>query len=569
VVVGFADGRLVYTRRGFFRQRQDTVVYQGAVQEIQAVAWRGTLLAIADASGIRLVDFETMARIAHVDRPTGARPGLYPSISDLRPVMAWETSYNLLVAWGDCLLSLQVRDQASTAAAANHFRSLSGESSLISDAGGASPSAPAVVATSSSTAPTIGAQGDVVSSSPSTEHPPLSSPPTATLSPRRRTVECTMAWQLDCIATGVAPLDGEHVVVLGLVPPAFDEDPLDCIALKNDLELQVLARANGEVRYADLIPVVRQETNVNVDGSAMVPEVASSFRLISSFAAPRMDDASEAMALDALRAESGELVFGDGGDFGEPAMPLSLFSVDAASRRTGFRDSHLRWNMSMASFDISQLEQRVAHHDFEDEDDDDADSVDSDDYGLIFHSSESTKNEESSNYLDKFALPPMLVVVAPRDAIQVRVRGVDDAIAFALSERKAGLALFWGIRHRRQLRKYTVSDLVNAWFQSVLRLRLSDSVKPGQTTPGTPDGTSTHLSLRRMKLAAEAMPVLLGGDVDLWCRWIKQMEKIPGALFIARRALPVRGMFSCSLLQQVPQAPCDTHDHPFRSCFTK
>jgi hypothetical protein len=47
--------------------------------------------------------------------------------------------------------------------------------------------------------------------------------------------------------------------------------------------------------------------------------------------------------------------------------------------------------------------------------------------------------------------------------------------------------------------------------------------------------------LRRMKLAAEAMPILLGGDVDLWCRWIKEMEQIPGALFIARGALPVRG----------------------------
>ena len=56
LVAGFADGRLVLTRRGFFQRRTDSVLYQGAAKTdeksyrgIEAIAWRGSLVAWADA----------------------------------------------------------------------------------------------------------------------------------------------------------------------------------------------------------------------------------------------------------------------------------------------------------------------------------------------------------------------------------------------------------------------------------------------------------------------------------------------------------------------------------------
>jgi hypothetical protein len=55
LLVGFADGRLVFTKRGFFQRRNDAVIYQGAKTTdgnylgIEALAWRGPLVAWADA----------------------------------------------------------------------------------------------------------------------------------------------------------------------------------------------------------------------------------------------------------------------------------------------------------------------------------------------------------------------------------------------------------------------------------------------------------------------------------------------------------------------------------------
>jgi vacuolar protein sorting-associated protein 41 len=56
VLTGFSDGRLVLTKRGFvFQRRTDAIIYQGAYQEsnghrgIEAIAWRGSLAAWADA----------------------------------------------------------------------------------------------------------------------------------------------------------------------------------------------------------------------------------------------------------------------------------------------------------------------------------------------------------------------------------------------------------------------------------------------------------------------------------------------------------------------------------------
>ena len=51
LLVAFADGRLVLTKRGFvFQRRNDAVIYQATAGDfVEAIAWRGTLVAWADA----------------------------------------------------------------------------------------------------------------------------------------------------------------------------------------------------------------------------------------------------------------------------------------------------------------------------------------------------------------------------------------------------------------------------------------------------------------------------------------------------------------------------------------
>jgi len=168
VVVGFESGRLVMTKRGMiFSRRSDQVLYHSPEDDfpIHAATWRGSLLAWADPTGIRLMDVDQMVRIAHVDRPTGARPTLYPSIDVVHPSLCFETSAQLLVAWGDCLLSLRVSSSEQ------QRRTTSGGST----AGGAAPSSDGGGGTGSDSAA-----------------PP---PPPRSPSVTRRTVECNMVSQ--------------------------------------------------------------------------------------------------------------------------------------------------------------------------------------------------------------------------------------------------------------------------------------------------------------------------------------------------------------------------------------
>ena len=214
------------------------------------------------SSGVRLFDIEGMARIAHIDRPTGARSSLYPTISSLHPSIIFERSDSLLIGWGDCLMALRVRESKS------------------------------------STAPTKeGAQPRKV----------------------RKTVEASMAWELDCVACEVVPVDEEHVAVLGLVPSPSssisdvgesDQEAKSCnnetvAGGDNQLELQIINRQDGKSISNDRLPLSegpRQHHEGNI--KHITTANATEFRLLSSFACPRMDGNAEWEVLDDAEKEA-------------------------------------------------------------------------------------------------------------------------------------------------------------------------------------------------------------------------------------------------------------------------
>jgi hypothetical protein len=164
--------------------------------------------------------------------------------------------------------------------------------------------------------------------------------------------------------------------------------------------------------------------------------------------------------------------------------------------------------------------------------------VDSDDYEFVLR-----PIIDASIDLEDMTPPPLLVVASASDLVLARMSNVDDAVAHALSQNKCALALSRGLRHRRQLRRYELSDLVHHYLEAVLQLSPSEADDTMEEESSLPSSSSLPLSLRRMQLAVQAMPVLLGGRIELWERWAGELERIPGSLFLLRNHLPVRGTF--------------------------
>lgn len=378
---------------------------------------------------------------------------------------------------------------------------------------------------------------------------------------KRRQVECSMAWELDCIACGVTPLDKDRIVVMGLVPNEYDNDENSQNGENqdeakdgenqdlNDVEVQVISRAEGAVVYADVIPVLKQSGYKPSD-----PEAASAYSLLSTFALPRMEDMIEA-------EEEGSIVVEQDFDF-------SLFG--SATKHT-FEDSHAKWNLNSVIYDVSTASsdlrkdqvnddndnnngkdnndgddddnsnkaQNNDDNDDHGEDDDDQHSVDSDDYGCILRPSDRFEDTINLN-----SIPPILGVVAPADVIGVRTSDADDAIEHALSLNKVALALERGLRHKRKLRSQHIDDLVDHYLKAVLRIDEQHQQQTDRDDMANDNGAAKRsLSIRRLKLGAAATPKLLGGNTRLWKRWLREFTKIPGALFIISEQLPVRGTY--------------------------
>jgi hypothetical protein len=438
----------------------------------------------------------------------------------------WEQSRQLLVAWGDCLLTLTVT-----------------EATAVAGGGGTTQSITATGGQAEST----------------------STPAPATTA-RKRTVACTMAWGLDCVAAGVTPIDRHHVAVLGrridwhrdeataapnqpiLVVPDDDDDDDDGV------ELQVLDRSNGCVVYADLLPL-RQPVSSSRDSDdpsmgqslAFAASPAPRFQtMLSSFAVPHMDDALEARQ--------------NGGMWGvhiADEFSGTTAALDGAETPL-FIDDHLQWILDHVAYD--------KFRDTDDAtslpgDDGDTDSVDSDDYGFVIRSN--TQGESASSSIDQLPAaaplqdPPILLVASTTDLVVARLRDIDDAIDYAIAHNKMARALRMALPRVRQLRRHELPDLISSYLRAVLHM----SPLTGSTTADS--DKRRHLSLRRMKLAAKALPVLLGGNVGLWTTWISELTKIPGSLFVIRNSIPVRGEHDYTRCVSLMCAPLTTFMYPF------
>lgn len=490
VIIGFSDGRLLCSKRGFFQRRVDAVLYQAvptddsSTKGILSLSWRGNLVAWADASGIRLLDSDSWQRLCHVDRPVGGKPSLYPSLRAVLPTLCWETSTRLLVAWGDCLLSLDATEQQQS-------------------------TPPVEISLSPGT--NIG--GDAVSI-PQQPRPQQR---------RKHVVLCTMAWELDCVACGAVPLDEDHVLVLGLLLPfANNEEEKVRRPISegvNELELQVISRADGQVVWADLLALATdhqsaQSTNGSAPQRVALKDATSDFQLLSSFVTPRMDDLSERQDAAANRSSAVD----------DPTTP-SIFGGSSRHGLPPVNNPHLVWSFPKTPASSSGLDGWHRPGSIPVTTSDDA-SLDSDDYEFVLRPATAATGVIPS----KLTVPPVIWVASSCDAVVAETRTVDDMISQALERKHYATALHRGLVFRQLLRQYTLEQLVNEYLKSLLRLQNDSNVNP----------SIPALSMRRMVLAAKAMPRLIGANVQTWEYWTEKLEKLPGALFVMRDCLPVR-----------------------------
>jgi hypothetical protein len=352
---------------------------------------------------------------------------------------------------------------------------------------------------------------------------------------KKKMVECCMAWELDCVACSVVPVDERHVAVLGLVPcsasaAALEEDG-DADFLRDEeyfgnggvvaggdnmLELQIISREDGKAVSCDRIPMLDKIDSMGDGGSSSnnKPHVAD-FRLLSSYATQRMEDLAEWDALD---------------DGEKETIRNEVDMSEFMSNQT-FPDAHLRWSLEKDVCTIKfAIENDVSSKvTIEEEENDEQStssehSVLSDDY--VFALSEPLQEILSDPVETTRAQPPTMVVIYKHDACLVQTRDADDAISYARSLGKPALALKTALAHRRDVRRHGIDMLVDEYFLALLRMNSKDDA---------------ILSLSRLQIAAQSMPILLGGDPRMWQRWIFMFARVCGGLFTIREKIPVRG----------------------------
>lgn len=436
--VAFDSGKLVATAPNWmlFRSEHVLVPYPGA--PITAPDWRGIDTITWRASLLALADCSGVQVYDTTAWKAVAHVDRPAGVgTGARASLCWERPDALLVAWGDCLLQLVVVESAATTAT-------SGDGMV-----------------------------------------------------RRRTVSCSMAWSLDCIAAGVTPLDEHHVAILGYDDEEDDEEEEEEGAKVGNLpviEFQIIDRRNGHITWADILPLEQQ--------AATIPQPPSSSLLSSMTTYSTTATSTTPATKPSLMAPALWLV----SSYATPRMDETLETFEY--QRT-LVDPYTEWDMANIEYEVQPPE----------EPNDDTGSIDSDCYDFLFQPSSQT---EDPSHNEAIPTPPVLVFLSGVDVVAGHLRTVDDAIDYVLDKDLAARALQIALQKPSQVLHHNLHDLVRGYLTALL--------------------SPKRLSLRRMKMASDALPILLGADTAAWDQWVARLGEIPGALFVVRSVIPVRGM---------------------------
>ncbi|GES86213.1 vacuolar assembling protein VPS41 [Rhizophagus clarus] len=106
-VCGGMSGVLNLNEKGWFGQKQDTILQHSGEGPISAVRWKGPLIAYANDEGVKIYNTQIQQRITYIKRPPDSpRADLY------RCNLTWHNETTLLVGWANFIQTAVVKEYA-------------------------------------------------------------------------------------------------------------------------------------------------------------------------------------------------------------------------------------------------------------------------------------------------------------------------------------------------------------------------------------------------------------------------------------------------------------------------
>eukprot|EP00929_Paragymnodinium_shiwhaense_P084013 TRINITY_DN44902_c0_g1_i1.p1 TRINITY_DN44902_c0_g1~~TRINITY_DN44902_c0_g1_i1.p1 ORF type:complete len:1011 (+),score=235.68 TRINITY_DN44902_c0_g1_i1:158-3190(+) len=118
VCVGGEEGKLILNRRGAFDSKNFTVhLGEG---RISCIRWRGSLIAWANARGVKVVDIETYQKVTHIPWPSSPLDARIPA--DACCCLAWPADDSLLIGKDCFVLTAELKEAKELGSAGSGVR---------------------------------------------------------------------------------------------------------------------------------------------------------------------------------------------------------------------------------------------------------------------------------------------------------------------------------------------------------------------------------------------------------------------------------------------------------------
>lgn len=240
--IGTHSGQLIYRRNSWAvssAHKDQRELFHGTGSSVNAVTWRGNVVAWADASHVRLMEVHSQTAICYLNSP--------PNIGVNNPFpcsLFWDTDMDLMIGWADSFRQLHLVQTGKT------------------DTAGGSPGGVS-----------RGTQGML-------------------------RAKLTADWVADSIICSVSSFDKDHALLLGYIPPSSDiDDDINNIhddeghAKDNDkasVELLCVQKNDGQILSADLLPLQTEvdsssKRNNGIGETLFDSFAPENFRMLSSY----------------------------------------------------------------------------------------------------------------------------------------------------------------------------------------------------------------------------------------------------------------------------------------------
>jgi hypothetical protein len=220
-LAGSESGQLTYRRNAWASSasyKDQKELFHGSGSAVTSATWRGSVVAWADATHVRLMEVQSQTAICYLNAP--------PNIGRNNPFpcsLFWDTDMDLLIGWADSFRQLHLVQTV-----------------------------PSTTSNSPASSGSSNKNGHVM-----------------------LRAKLAADWVADSIICSVSSFDKDHALLLGYIPPSVDvynEDLRDLDRLEEEenqhkacIELLCVQKKDGQIFSADLLPL---QTEMESSGSS-------------------------------------------------------------------------------------------------------------------------------------------------------------------------------------------------------------------------------------------------------------------------------------------------------------